>query len=184
MAMLGSGAPCPTSPRPGLSSPPPPRPGLPRPLIPQTRPPWPPPSRPGLPGPHLPQARPPRPHLPQARPPQAPSPQTQPPQAPSPQTRPPQPPPPPGPASPAPTCALMPTSAGPGSCPGCGKARCPPRTQMSHQPLEDSTVVALLPPPPGQGPAGQEECVHPRHPTMDTALPWSWGTSSVPVSNP
>lgn len=44
-------------------------------------------------------------------------------------------------ARPRPSQAGPPTSAGPGSCPGFCRARCPPRTQMSRQPLEEGAAV-------------------------------------------
>lgn len=62
-----------------------------------------------------------------------------------------------------------PTSAGPGSCPGFCRARCPPRTQTSHQPLEGGTAVTLsrLPQP------GPHSSVGKRSPREEAQAPWS-----------
>lgn len=62
-----------------------------------------------------------------------------------------------------------PTSAGPGSCPGFCRARCPPRTQTSHQPLEEgAAVTSSLPPQPG--PRSGAGSARPRE---EARAPWS-----------
>lgn len=48
----------------------------------------------------------------------------------------------------------VPTSEGPGSCPGSDRARCPPQTRTSHGPLEDSVPATLVPILPEAGTRG------------------------------
>lgn len=78
----------------------------------------------------------------------------------------------------SPRSPMVPTSAGPGSCPGSGRARCPPQTQTSHPPLQESVPVTL-PTAPSLGPVspgGGSGSVVISTPTMDAA--WQlecWG---------